>query len=84
MNCDVIQSLSIGISRTKSKNAILNTIYKPINGDMKQCETHFNDVFSKDGKNLKNIVLAGDFNINFLDFETSKKIERLSKSHCLL
>ena len=39
---------------------------------MKQCETHFKDLFSKNGKNLKNIVLAGDFNINFLDFERNK------------
>ena len=68
INCDAIQSLSIEISSTKSKNIILNTIYRPPNGDMKQCETYFKDVFSKNGKNLKNIVLAGDFNINFLDF----------------
>ena len=40
---------------------------------MKQCETHFKDIFSKNGKNLKNIVLAGDFNITFLDFETNIK-----------
>ena len=39
---------------------------------MKQCKTHFKDVFSKNGKNLKNIVLAGDFDIIFLDFETIK------------
>ena len=42
---------------------------------MKQCETYFKDVFSKNGKNLKNIVLAGDFNINFLDFETNKNMQ---------
>ena len=42
---------------------------------MKQCETHFKDIFSKNGKNLKNIVLAGDFNINFLDFETNKSVK---------
>ena len=75
INCDAIQSLSIEISSTKSKNIILNTIYRPPNGDMKQCETYFKDVFSKNGKNLKNIVLAGDFNINFLDFETSKNVQ---------
>ena len=75
INCDAIQSLSIKISSTKSKNIILNTIYRPPNGDMKQCETYFKDVFSKNGKNLKNIVLAGDFNINFLDFETNKNVQ---------
>ena len=75
INCDAIQSLSIEISSTKSKNIILNTIYRPPNGDMKQCETYFKDVFSKNGKNLKNIVLAGDFNIDFLDFETNKNVQ---------
>ena len=47
---------------------------------MKQCETHFKDVFSKNSKNLKNIVLAGDFNINFLDFETKKTCKTFSIS----
>ena len=75
INCDAIQSLSIEISSTKSKNIILNTIYWPPNGDMKQCETYFNDFFSKNGKNRKNIVLAGDFHINFLDFETNKNVQ---------
>ena len=31
--------------------------------------------FQKNGKNPKNIVLAGDFNINFLDFETNKNMQ---------
>ena len=75
INCDAIQSLSIEISNTKSKYIILNTIYRPPNGDMKQSETHFKDVFSKNGKNLRNIVPAGDFNLNFLDFETSKNVQ---------
>ena len=39
---------------------------------MKQYETHFKKIFSKNGKNLKNIILAGDFNIRFLDFEKLK------------
>ena len=75
INCDAIHSLSIEISSTKPKNIILNTIYRSPNGDMKQCGTHFKDLFSKNGKNLKNIVLAGDFSINFLDFETNKYVQ---------
>ena len=63
------------ISSTEPKNIILNTIYRLPNGDMKQCETHFKNVFSKNGKNLKNIVLAGDLNINFLDFQTNKNVQ---------
>ena len=72
INCDAIESLSIEILSTKSKNIILNTIYRPPNGDMK---LYIKDIFSKIGKNLKNILLAGDFNINFLDFETNKNVQ---------
>ena len=42
---------------------------------MKQCEIHFKDIFSVNGKNLKNIVLAGDFNFKFLDFERNKYVQ---------
>ena len=42
---------------------------------MKECETHFNNTFKTNDKILKNIVLAGDFNINSLDFETNKKVQ---------
>ena len=57
ISCDAIVSLSIEISSTKFKNIILNTICRPLNGDMKQCETHFKDGFSKSGKNLKKLYL---------------------------
>ena len=62
--------------RNMGKNINLNTIYRPPNCDMKQCETHSKDVFSKNGQ--KNIVLAGDFHINFLDFEANKNVQDLS------
>ena len=78
INCDAFQCLSIEISSTKSKNIILDTICRPPNGDRKQCETHFKDLYSKTGKNLKNIVLAGGSNINFLDFGNKLKPEEIS------
>ena len=48
---------------------------RPPTGDMKQYETCFKYIFSRNAKNLKNIVLAGDFNINLLYFETNKKVK---------
>ena len=44
INCDAIQSLSVEISSSKSKNIILNSMYRSPNGDIKQCETHFKDL----------------------------------------
>lgn len=46
LNCDEIESLSTGISSAKAKD-ILNPIYRQLNSSMKQCETHFKDIFSK-------------------------------------
>ena len=57
------------------KTLILNIIFRSPNSDMKECETHFNNTFKTNDKNLKNRVLAGDFNINSLDFETNKKVQ---------
>ena len=34
---------------------------------MKKCETHFKDILSKNGKYLRNIILAGDFKNNSLE-----------------
>lgn len=76
--------IEIRNSSSKSKHIILNAFYRPLNGDMKQYETHFKGIFSESSKNLKKKVLAGDFNIIFLDFETNKKRAKLSKSHDLL
>ena len=50
VSCDAIQSLSIEISSIKSKNIILNTVYRRPNGDIKQCKTHFKDIFQKMAK----------------------------------
>ena len=44
---------------------------------MKQCGTHFKEIFSKNDKNLKKIVRTGDFKINFLDFRTNEKVKDL-------
>ena len=71
INCDanyplsLSLSLSLEISSSTSKNIILNTICRPPNGDMKQFETHFKDMFSENGKSMKNIVLAGDLTLTF-------------------
>ena len=50
---------------------ILNTIYKPLNGDIETCENYFKNLFAKNGTVNKHLVLAGNFNLNVLDFENS-------------
>ena len=70
-----LESLRIEISNKKCKNIILNTIYRPPNGDIETCENYFKNLFAKNDTVNKHIVLAGDFNLNVLDFENNKKVE---------
>ena len=75
INSDAIESLSIEITNKNSKNIIFNVIYRPPNGDMEACENYCKELFSKNDKSLKNMILAGDFNVNLLDFEHNKKVQ---------
>ena len=47
----------------------------PPNGDPKISEQFRKDLFSKISKNLKNMILAGYFNINALDYDQNKKAQ---------
>ena len=73
INSEVAESLSIEILNKKCKNVILNTIYRPPNGDIETCENYFKNPLAKNDTVNKHIVLAGDFNLNVLDFENNKK-----------
>ena len=75
INCDAIESLSIEICKGETRNTKFNAVYRPPNGDTKISEQYCKDLFSKNSKNLKNMILAGDFNINVLDYEQSKKVQ---------
>ena len=75
INWEVVEYLSIEILNKKWKNIILNTIYRAPNGDIGTCENYFKNLFAKNGTRIKHIVLAGNFNVNVLDFENNKKVQ---------
>ena len=50
-------------------------IYRPPNGDLNVCETFFKKILSDSTIVNKTFFLAGDFNINLIDFETNKKVQ---------
>ena len=65
--------MSIEVCKGRTRNAIFNVVYRPPNGDAKISEQFCKDLFSNNSKNLKNTILAGDFNINALDYEQNKE-----------
>ena len=74
INCEAIESLSIEIRNNNGKNIIFNIVYRPPDGDLEVCENYFQSILSHNSIRNKNVILAGDFNINVLDFEQNKKI----------
>ena len=79
INCDARESLSIEICNRKIKSTICNILYSPPNGDTKILKQFCKYLFSKDSKNLKNMILAGDFNISALDNKQNKKVQNFFK-----
>ena len=58
-----------------SKNAVLNLVHCPPNGDHTELENCFKSSLSKREILHKDIIWAGDFNINLLDFDANKKVQ---------
>ena len=75
INCDDIESLSIEIVNDHTKNIIINVVYRPPDGDLSICETFFRKILSENSNANKTLFLAGDFNINVLDYENNKKVQ---------
>ena len=75
INCEDIESLSLEILNNQTRNIIFNVIYRPPNGHLNVCETFFKKILSDSSTVNKTFFLARDFNINFLDFETNKKVQ---------
>ena len=74
INCDAIESLLLEVTNQKSKNLILNMTYWPPNGDGKELEKHLSKILSTNAILKKEVIMAGDFNMNLLHFEQNKKV----------
>ena len=75
INYEDIESLSIEILNSQTRNTIFNHVYKPSDGNLHVCKTFFKKILSESAAVSKTFFLAGDFNINLLSFETNKKIQ---------
>ena len=75
INCDAIELLSPEITNKISKKIILNLTYRPPNGDIKEFEKQLNKILSTIDILKKEVVMAGDFNMDMLDFKQDKKVQ---------
>lgn len=58
-----------------NKNIIFNVIYRPPNGHYNTFHKYFKNFLSKTCKTNKRIFLAGDFNLNVLDYKINHKVK---------
>ena len=72
---DAIECLCIEILNRHSKNLILNLSYRPPQGDSTLLEKHLQDLLLRHDVCKKEVLITVDFNINLLDFESSKKVQ---------
>ena len=50
-------------------------MYRPRNSDMTVFESFCQNILSANDKISENIIIAGDLNINIIDYESNKKVQ---------
>ena len=70
-----IESLTLEILSDKTRNVLVNVLYRPPAGQYEQFENFLTTFFSRTKSCNKNIHIAGDFNLNLLDHNTNKKAQ---------
>ena len=55
-------------------------MHRPPNGDMTIFEKFWENLLSTNDKTSKNIISAGDLNINVLDYESNKEVQHFLSS----
>ena len=69
---DAIECLCIEILNKHSKNLTLNLSYGPLQSDTSLFDKPLQDLLWRHDVCKKEVLLTGDFNINLLDFKTTK------------
>ena len=75
-NNNDIESLTIEILLNIKRNTLNNALYRPPNVQIEPFENFLNNIFSKIKKSNKLFHITGDFNLNLLDQNTHRKVQR--------
>ena len=77
IDCEDIESLSIEILNSQSRNIIFNVIYRPPDGDLKVSETFFKNILSDSA------IVNKTFFLHEILILTSSTLKRAKKSEVL-
>ena len=73
VNNENTESLCLEIINQKSKNNLINTIYRQPSGNKENFENCFGKLLRK--TKSKTTYLLGDFNLNLLDYDTNCNVK---------
>ena len=80
INSNDVESLCIEMHHKKDKNILFSVMYRYPNGDMTVFEKFCERLLFANDKTSKNIIFAGDLNINLLGFESNKNVQHFLSS----
>ena len=80
INSNDVESLCIEIHHKKDTNILFGVMCRPPNGDMTIFEKFCENLLSANNKTSKNIIFAGDLNINVFDYDSKKKVQHFLSS----
>ena len=72
---DDVKSISVELLFENRKNIIFNVLYRQFKGQIKSFEKFLKETFSRIMSSNKQFHVAGDFNLNVLEYEICKKVQ---------
>ena len=73
---DDLETCSIKIINSKSKNFIITSIYRPPKSDVKLLKNYCKNLLKKKNTNDKTVFILGDLNVNSLDYDNSESVKK--------
>ena len=74
---DDLETCSIEIVNSKSKNFIITGIYRPTKSDVKLLKDYCKNLLKKKNTNDKTVFILGDLNVNSLDYDNNESVKKI-------
>ena len=75
INCKDIESIGVELLHEKRRNTLFNVVYRALSNKIEQLENFLKILFNKDKNSNKTYHIAGDFNLNLIDHDKTKKVQ---------
>ena len=70
----ILKALCVEIINKKSKTIVINTQYRQPTGNFNEYEAYLNTFLAKSKTTDKTCFLAGDLNLNLIDYQSNAKV----------